>query len=62
MALHRFMGMDIGVPGPEEFAACYAEIGLVGEGASSGPKEPPLELAFPGDLEVIGKGREAEGR
>lgn len=36
MALHRFMGMEIGVPQPEALADCYREIGLVGEGADWG--------------------------
>ena len=32
MPLHRFLGMEIGVPAPEQLEACYAEIGLVGGG------------------------------
>ena len=44
MALNRFMGMEIGVPEPEALAACYGELGLVGEGASWGTADRPDQI------------------
>lgn len=44
MALHRFLGMEIGVPEPEALAACYRDLGLVGEGASWGSSELPDQI------------------
>ncbi len=44
MALHRFLGMKIGVPAPDELAAGYAEIGLVGEGDCWGTEDCPGQI------------------
>ena len=44
MALHRFMGMEIGVPEPEALAGCYEELGLVGEGAAWGSADLPDQI------------------
>jgi hypothetical protein len=44
MGLHRFMGVEIGVPAPDELADCYAEIGLVGEDASWGTADLPDQI------------------
>jgi hypothetical protein len=44
MALHRFLGMEIGVPAPEQLEACYAEIGLVGGGGVWGTSELPDQI------------------
>jgi hypothetical protein len=44
MALHRFLGMEVGAPAPEALAATYAEIGLVGEGARWGTADLPDQI------------------
>ena len=46
MALHRFLGIEIGVPEPEALDACYAEIGLVGGGGRWGTADQPDQLAI----------------
>jgi hypothetical protein len=44
MALHRLLGMDIGVPAPETLAAAYAHIGLEGEGDRWGTADCPEQI------------------
>jgi hypothetical protein len=44
MALHRFMGMEIGVPAPEQLEACYAEIGLLGGEGVWGTADLPDQI------------------
>jgi hypothetical protein len=44
MALHRFMGITLGVPAPEQLDTCYAEIGLVGGGGHWGSAELPEQI------------------
>ena len=44
MALHRFLGMDIGVPAPAELAAFFASIGLEGGGDRWGTADMPEQI------------------
>jgi hypothetical protein len=44
MALHRFMGMEIGVPTPEQLDACYEEMGLLGGAGHWGTEDVPDQL------------------
>jgi hypothetical protein len=44
MALHRFLGMEIGVPAPAELAAGYAEMGLVGGDDRWGTADCPDQI------------------
>lgn len=44
MALHRFLGMQIGVPAPEALDACYAEIGLRGGAGRWGTADCPDQI------------------
>lgn len=46
MALHRLLGMTIGVPEPDVLAATYAHIGLVGEGATWGTDTVGEQIAI----------------
>ncbi len=62
MALHRFMGVEIGVPEPEALAACYEELGPSGSWDVIVEVAPPEPLTKPPDLDAIAKAREAEGR
>jgi len=44
MALHRFMGIEIGSPRPDDLAAFYADIGLTGSGALWGTADVPGQI------------------
>lgn len=44
MALHQFLGMEIGVPNPEDLDAFFAEIGLVGGGGRWGTADMPGQI------------------
>ncbi len=44
MALHRFLGMDIGVPAPAELAGFFASIGLEGGGDRWGTADLPDQI------------------
>jgi Glyoxalase/Bleomycin resistance protein/Dioxygenase superfamily len=44
MALHSFLGMEIGVPHPEDLVRGYAEIGLVGGGDRWGTLDCPAQI------------------
>ncbi len=46
MALHRFLGMEIGVPAPEELEACYGEIGLLGGSGRWGTADAPGQIVI----------------
>ena len=41
MALHRLLGIEIGVPEPDVLDAFYREIGFVGEARRWGPEGSP---------------------
>jgi catechol 2,3-dioxygenase-like lactoylglutathione lyase family enzyme len=44
MALHRLLGIEIGVPDPATLDAFYAEIGFVGGNRSWGPADQPGQI------------------
>lgn len=44
MALHSFLGMEIGVPTPDDLAAFYAGIGLEGQGDRWGTADCPDQI------------------
>ena len=44
MALHRLLGIDIGVPNPQTLDDFYQHIGFVGGDHSWGPKEAPDQI------------------
>jgi hypothetical protein len=46
MALHRFLGLEIGAPAPEELDACYQEMGLVGGAGRWGTADCPDQLTI----------------
>ena len=45
MALHRLLGIDIGVPDPQTLDDFYRHIGFVGSDAGWGPAESPDQIA-----------------
>ena len=44
MALHRLLGMEIGVPDPAMLDAFYQEIGFTGGSRSWGPTDQPGQI------------------
>ncbi len=44
MALHSFLGMEIGVPNPSDLAAAYGQIGLVGDQDRWGTRDRPDQI------------------
>jgi len=44
MALHSFLGMEIGVPAPDQLATAYAALGLVGQGDRWGTADCPEQI------------------
>jgi hypothetical protein len=46
MALHSFLGIEIGVPAPEELAAAYRQIGLTGEDDCWGTADCPGQISL----------------
>jgi hypothetical protein len=44
MALHRFLGMDVGAPSPDDLATGYGEIGLVGSEGCWGTADCPDQI------------------
>jgi len=46
MALHRLLGIDLGVPDPATLDDFYREIGFVGEKGSWGPESAPGQIVI----------------